>query len=545
MENHPVYSYISAKAAYDPVKTLYVCAPEKDAATLEGLERFALSSGWQAVAEELAAVLVMPLAPGGWAAESPDLFPDLYRQTCRAFHTRSGQSIRGSGGVLWCWETSLYLAGYEEGAVFAGNALVKHPNLFAAAALVNGAPAGYAPGEEPSSHWLVPVVSDRYHRLNRETPVALWLFGGEEAQNQKAAEYFARSGGLSPKGQTVPLDGLTSILCKKDTDAAQVRIFPGNYGAEPGLAQLIAHQLFCRVIRWKNGPDGTLAHTDSRWDFYHSPKYVRHTARAGGNDYDFFVHLPAGMTAKDAAGLPLVFTVHGRGEPAWMFTGKTGWDKLADETRAFVLLSPDSPGNIWVMDRDAEAFPEMIRMAAEIYGIDTGRVYLTGFSNGAVITREAGSLYPRCFAAISPWNGPGPDSISLYREGVGRADGFGPEFSAVANRLLEEDWELPCFFYFGDRDNKALPEDNPFLPVMLRANRCREEGEALNTAAEYASAERFGVTGYRGADGQVRVAVTVMRDMPHGAINDESRACWEQLRHFRRRPGKHTVEYLP
>ncbi len=544
MGTPPVYSYISTKAGHDPVKTLYLCAPERDAATLEGLEAFARSSGWQDMAEELAAVLVMPLAPKGWEAESPDLFLDLYRRTCRSFHTRSGQSIRGSGGVLWCWETILYLAGYEEGAAFAGNALVKCPNLFAATALVNGAPGDYAPGEEPSSHWLVPEVSENYHRKNKETPVALWLFGQDGDAARRAAEYFARAGGFDPQGEEAPLHGLPSALCQDGDGAAQVRVFPGSYGSEPGLAQLIARELFCHVIRWKNSPDGTLARVDSRWEFYHSPKYVRHTAHTGGLDYDFFVHLPAGMTAKEAAGLPLVFTVHGRGEPAWMFTSKTGWDALADETRAFVLVSPDSPGNIWVMDRDLEAFPEMIRVMAEVYAIDTSRVYLTGFSNGAVITREAGITHPQCFAAISPWNGPGLDSVTLYEAGAGAKE-CGPVYRAAEERFLAEGWELPCFFYYGDRDNKAMPDTNLFLPAMLRANRCGEAGETLDTAAGYAGGDRFDVTGYRGPDGQVRVAVTVMENMPHGAVNDESRACWEQLRHFRRPEGSRKVEFLP
>lgn len=545
MNPHPIYAYTSTKAACDPVKTLYVCAPEKDAATMEGLERFAAASGWQAVAEELEAVLVLPLAPGGWQAESPDLLMEIYQQTRNSFRTRSGDAIRGRNGILWCWETIVYLAGYEEGAVFAGNALVKHPNLFAAAALVNGAPGDYAPGEEPSSHWLVPEVSQGYRRQNREIPVALWLFGGEGEAMGRAAGYFARSGGFSFHGEEVPLCGLPSTLCQGEDGAAQVRRFPGEYGAEPGLAQLIACELFCRIIRWKNGPDGTLARVERRWDFCHSPRYIRHTARAGGSSYDFFVHLPAGMTAKEAAGLPLVFTVHGRGEPAWMFTGKTGWDTLADETRAFVLLSPDSPGNIWVMDRDLDAFPEMIRMAAELYGIDTSRVYLTGFSNGAVITREVGAAYPQCFAAISPWNGPGLDSITLYETGTA-ATGYSPAFSAVVEQFQRGGWELPGFFYYGDRDNKVLPQYDAFPQLLRRANRCGDAPpERLAPPAGCAQGERFDITGYRGPDGQVRVAVTMMRDMPHGAIDDESRACWEQLRHFRRPAGSRGVEYLP
>lgn len=64
----------------------------------------------------------------------------------------------------------------------------------------------------------------------------------------------------------------------------------------------------------------------------------------GGRSYGFFVHVPEGLTAEQARGLPLVFSVHGRGEPAWMFAEKNGWDRLADETGAFLLAVPELSG---------------------------------------------------------------------------------------------------------------------------------------------------------------------------------------------------------
>ena len=35
-----------------------------------------------------------------------------------------------------------------------------------------------------------------------------------------------------------------------------------------------------------------------------------------------------------------------------------------------------------------------------------------------------------------------------------------------------------------------------------------------------------------------------MKNMPHGAIPEQSRAAWEFLRHFRRPAGSRQVEYL-
>ncbi|MFR1359137.1 MAG: hypothetical protein ACLSBB_18255, partial [Ruthenibacterium lactatiformans] len=113
-----------------------------------------------------------------------------------------------------------------------------------------------------------------------------------------------------------------------DGGAAQVRISAGTFAPEPALAHTVFSQLFERVIRWKNGPDGKLTPFMSRADFYASPRFALDSVVYGGSSYGFFVHVPEGLTAEQARGLPLVFSVHGRGEPAWMFAEKTagtGW----------------------------------------------------------------------------------------------------------------------------------------------------------------------------------------------------------------------------
>lgn len=315
ISSKPLYYYISSKAACDPCKTIYLCVPGDSAQTVEKAEQFAIDSGWQNLAEEQEAILVVPVASGGWEAEPDTLLMDIYNETRNRFHTRSGKAIWGRSGSLWCWETIIYLVGYEDGAVFAGNVLVSNPNMFAAVALINGAPNDYSKAEALSRHWMVKDVSEDYCVKNCEIPVHLWLFGEKEEDAAEAINYFGRS-------------------CLKENPAEQVRFFAGSYFKEDTkLSKKIFEECFNHVIRWKNGPDGTLAMVDSKKDFYENPRYIRHTVKSGDNDYDYFVHLPEGKSIDQVRGLPLLFTVHGRGEPAWMFTTKNGWDVLADETQ--------------------------------------------------------------------------------------------------------------------------------------------------------------------------------------------------------------------
>lgn len=532
---HAFYSYVSAKAGVDPVRTFYVLAPEREAASIESLEAFAVSSGWQKAAEEEGAVLVLPLAEHGWQEERTDLLMEIYQETKTSFLTRSGKSIKGSKGVLWCWETMIYLAGYEEGSVFAAKILTAYPNMFAAVALVNGFPASFEEGEAPSCHYLVPKVSPDYSKKNREIPIALWMFTHKAQEARKTQQYFEE----------------VNLLAFPPDQGREVQVFEGSFTAEPKLTERIVRKLFSHHIRWKNGPDGTLAKVQSREEFYKDPSLFHHVAKENGLEYPFHVHLPKGMSREEAKGLPLVFNIHGRGEPAYLFHSKVGWDHLCDETKAFVLLTPDSPGNIWEMDRDAKAFPRMIQVMKEEYDIDPTRVYLTGFSNGGVITREVGILYPELFAAISPWNAPGLDSITLYQGLSPLPDRFGEAFQKALHGFTENGWELPCFYVYGDQDNKAYPDTNQTLQQMLDANGCSKEPlpagetEQILSVAAFPEKDRFHITAYPGHDGKIRTAQLVMKNMPHGAINDEAALVFEFLRHFSRRPGEKTVDWIP
>lgn len=539
-EKHPLYYYISTKACYDPAKTIYVCPPEKDAGTYEDAERFAVSSGWQQIAEEDSAVLVIPIAKEGWKKESPTLLSEIFGETKGKFASQNGKSLWGRNGFLWCWETLVFLVGYGEGAVFAGNAVVATPGQFTAAALVNGVPDDYAAGKLPSGHFMVPKVSGDYDLKNEDIPSCLWLLLQNEEDGEEAVAYFSKTNRITQPSLTAAFGGIsTRLFANQDEPIRQVRLSAGRFDPEPGLSKTIFHRLFERVIRWKCGPDGKLTPFSSKEDFYASGKFARGSVQAGGHDYDYLIHTPAGMQPKDVAGLPLVFSVHGRGEPAWMFAEKNGWDKLCDETREFVLVVPDSPENIWFLDRDGKAFGAMIEAVAEQYGIDRSRVYLTGFSNGGCITREVGTAFPSLFAGLSPWNAP-----ALPNDQV----------DVIQAQFESGGWEMPYFFFAGDNDALALAETDKLFSRMLRVNHCAPQdkpdlvytGEDRYTEERgYREGERMTTQVYLDREGVPKVALTVMKNMPHGAIHDESRAAWEFLRRFCRPLGSRKVELVP
>ena len=149
---------------------------------------------------------------------------------------------------VWCWETLIFAVGYGEGAVFAGDAAVAHPNLFAQTVLVNGVPHDYLPAEELSDRWLLPDASADWQHKNREIPTAVWMLGNQDTAQAEA--YFSRPG----------------------TDL--VAVSKGDYGPAPETTAELLRQMNTR-IRWKNSPDGTPARIKSQEQMLADGEYTR------------------------------------------------------------------------------------------------------------------------------------------------------------------------------------------------------------------------------------------------------------------------------
>lgn len=530
--------YISSAANIDPVKTLMLFVPDRFASNVGEIETFARQSGWIEQTEMDGAVLVAPVSPEGWDECPGDIVRQVYEERRRTFRPIVGDGLPGRKGTLWAWETLIYLIGYEEGARFVGDYLLGHPGFAAASILVNGAGNNLALLNDSSEHWLVKNPSN-YDLRNRDIPVALWLLGDSRVANKMFNALLEVDGATDRSSlmiDEVPIERWTN----PDMSSRQLwrtSFIPDDLSA---IAKIGMNDLFNHVIRWKNGPDGTLATRLSRQDFYESTRYRHHYVDVAGGRYHYAIYLPVDCSESDAAGLPVVISLHGRGEPAWMFAGKNGWEPLADETGAFVVMLPDSPGNIWNFDRDSVALSTMIADALDSYGLDATRVYLTGFSNGAIMTCQMATSYPRLFAAASPWNSPGAAALA-----VGGLGSF-----LYADDFANSGFDMPFWTFYGDSDDKAPVVREDGFDAILRANGCSTEptahwsGEHYEKTGGYHSGDRLETDVFANSGGQFMAGFTIVRNMPHGAIPDEARACWMFVRRFSRPLGSKHVEVL-
>lgn len=139
---------------------------------------------------------------------------------------------------------------------------------------------------------------------------------------------------------------------------------------------------------------------------------------SGGLDRHYLLHLPAGYST-GAGRLPLVIVLHGAAGDARSTADMTRFSPLADAAR-FIAVYPegtsigvDPPRQTWNAGFccgaavrahvDDLAFLNALidRLSAQ-YPIDRHRIYMTGLSNGAMLTYRFAAAYPDRIAAIAP-----------------------------------------------------------------------------------------------------------------------------------------------
>ena len=501
-----LYFVSSGCRTWRPAKSLLVFAPDKTAKDPELLRQFAEDSGWREEAENDWAVLILPVTEKGWENEDPAIVKQIYKAV---WHDAPSPDPNDFRGTVWCWETLVFGVGYNEGATLVGNAAVAHPNGFACAAMVNGQPSSYEAGEGYTDRWLLPDASPAWHKKNREIPVEVLMLGEQDCS--KAEEYFL------------------------NTACSREQVVVDNRHADEGrYTTCYLMDYFSTRIRWKNSPDGTASRVLNEKQFMESGEFDHDYVDSNGFRYDFHTKVPKGV--KDPNGLAVVILIHGHGEPAWLFSYKNGWAELADETGEFLLVLPNSPENSWKVERDEAIFELMIQKLSERYGIDTERVYLTGFSNGSLGTCWFGERHPELFAAISPWNSP----MVCYENEL-EASGFELPIFAI-NGDLDHKMDVPRRFYrefFSAflRLNGGDPKECEDNPVRLVPDEVWTAGNVYSDKEQYPEGERLTTYVFHDREGQTKVCFTNVSEMPHGAIKDEARATWRVIRRFRR-PGR-------
>ena len=136
----------------------------------------------------------------------------------------------------------------------------------------------------------------------------------------------------------------------------------------------------------------TSASYDAVWE-------LRNYTHENGKSINYWINVPEGATS----GMPIVLFLHGDGEMNKPnAVAKLKQVQYMRESKDFISIAPVGTSGDWVSDKTQVALKALLDECISKYKIDTSRVYIWGFSRGAIGTWEMVERYGSFFAAAVP-----------------------------------------------------------------------------------------------------------------------------------------------
>jgi len=188
------------------------------------------------------------------------------------------------------------------------------------------------------------------------------------------------------------------------------------------------------------------------------PGTYSETIQSGGQQREYIIHIPPSY---NGTAMPLVFVLHGVGGSDQGMIG-TGMSLKADQEN-FIVVYPNGTGDprgfndlifpqpITTVD-DIGFFRDMISRFEQRLRVDPKRIYVAGFSNGALFTYQLGAELTGQLAAIAIVEG----SIGTHEGG-----------SSLV--IPEPSGPLPVVIFHGEKDT-TVPYNGGLSVGLLKLN---------------------------------------------------------------------------
>jgi poly(3-hydroxybutyrate) depolymerase len=411
----------------------------------ETAEQFADRSGWSKLAEDNGFVVVYPEANNKtWSpfANLEDSYLEAVFDGVRGNITFAtpdeaapprdgGGGGGGRGGPpggppgggprlprVMTWGAFHYITGDGAGARVAEGFAIANPGLFAAVATLNGTAyrLSLAKGDELAQGYFQnqrggKTAVPQWRALKKDVALPAWLFttGAPDANQTALANYWKRNNAVGAAPANRNIGGFqTAVYTNAAHPEQQVRttVLPAGAKYDPAVAAAIWNDLFRRVARYTDAPNGDLVTMWTQAEF--NQQFEVHKTQIGNLTYQYFVKTPSSY--RKGTPMPLVLSAHGFSFPPWMYSRQIMMHEVG-EKEGFITVYINGVNNAWDFGAaDSPDFKYVNQVVAEMkanFSIDPTRVYMQGFSAGSGLTLAEGLMNPRTFAAVSPNSGIG------------------------------------------------------------------------------------------------------------------------------------------
>lgn len=455
-------------------------------------------------------------------------------------------------------ESRIYLYGEGEGACMAHMAAMAEPSGYAGLVSVNSPDVREEYMQACGSDLCVNLygfmdVSARKRIKKTEIPVPVWnISKNRDMVPVKALQYWIQAGELTQFDTT---DG-TEVLYGRSNDTE----YPYNqekaaYCVKSSLtadlpeekSQLMKEiwRFFNRRRRCMGDPGGDLRlaadfNTDS---FAHT-----YREEIGGWMREWIVYAPTGDAVSgdenSSRKLPLVLALHGYGCTGKIYAEGTDWHKLAVEKGFIVVLPTAVPGELesgielptesciyapswnpldWGdnIPDDYSFLRELIERVCQEYPIDRERIYVTGHSQGSLMTQMLALTMPDIFAAAAPCSG--------------------VLFQPVIERVMKisetkQGGAIPIWMFAGEEEQwllEADPEETNAtgrsIDLWCKRNQLPGKAEELFHDNWRQYRDRWWDLVYEDEQHQPMVRYTKVAYMPHATMPEMTRRIWDEF----------------
>ena len=218
--------------------------------------------------------------------------------------------------------------------------------------------------------------------------------------------------------------------------------------------------LFYTVRRINTCGEGNISHRIN-FENCHFEKYLddRSLGDNGGMAHTWLEHVPQCVLNNPSKPVPLLIFSHGAFDNPMKAADMSKWHEIG-EKEGFITVYPLAGNGVNFnlnldesLPSDEEYYLALIKYIKAKYPIDSPRIYLSGFSNGAGMSQVMAMLHPELIAAIAPIDSMWPYTIP---------GPFEPEKFSLEKNLRpisiglelkkKHNYRMPVWYVYGTRE---------------------------------------------------------------------------------------------